>query len=145
MECNEVSNTSSATDSYGFQFANRSHRDEQPSESTSGLRDSEKLEPLHAPDELENSTQTLEEKNGCDNIAVSSDVSSGPLDPENITRSSMVDESFPNERTDGNNTRDEVCELPLNGEVVKMLLSKKPQANQSLKNLGTNKLLQILS
>ncbi|XP_042030290.1 uncharacterized protein LOC121777183 [Salvia splendens] len=53
MECNEVSNTSAATDAYGFQFANRSRRDEQPSESTSRLRDSEKSEPLDdAPDEL---------------------------------------------------------------------------------------------
>ena len=84
--------------------------------STSGLRDSEKSEPLDAPDELENNSQTSEEKNGCDNIAVSSDVSSEPLDPENITRFSVADESLPNEITVGNNTRDEVCELPLNGE-----------------------------
>ncbi|XP_057781509.1 uncharacterized protein LOC130999853 isoform X2 [Salvia miltiorrhiza] len=97
VECNEVSNTSACTDAYDFDFANRSHRVEQLSESTSGLREVEKSEPLEAPNELENNSRTLEEKSGCDNIAGLSDVSSGSLEPENVAR-------------------DEVCELPLNGE-----------------------------
>ncbi|KAL1535686.1 hypothetical protein AAHA92_28440 [Salvia divinorum] len=116
MECNVVSNTSACTDAYDFQFANRSHGVEQLSESTSGLREFEKSKPVEAPNKLENNSRPLEEKNGCDYIAISSDVSSGSLEPKNIARSGVVDESLSNEITAGNSTRDEVCEQPLNGE-----------------------------
>ncbi|KAL1562153.1 hypothetical protein AAHA92_04761 [Salvia divinorum] len=130
MELNEVRNTSACTDAYDFHFANRSRRVEQPSGSTSGVREFEKSESLEALYELENSTRILEEKNGCDNITVSSDVSSGSLEPDNTTRSTLADESLSNEITAGNSARDEVCELPFNGEDA----SFKEPASQS--NLG---------
>lgn len=113
MECNEVSNTNACSDAYDSQFENRSHRVERLSESTSGHRESEKSEPLVALNELENNNRTLEEKNGCDNIAGLSDVSS---EPENVTSFRVVDEGLSNEITAGNIAKDEVCELPCNGE-----------------------------
>ncbi|XP_047948102.1 uncharacterized protein LOC125194104 [Salvia hispanica] len=116
MELNEISNRSAGTDAYDFHFANRRHRVEQPSESTSGVRELEKSETLEAPTELENNIRILEEKNGCDSITVSSDVSSGSLEPDNIISSMVADESLSNEITASNIARDEVCELPFNGE-----------------------------
>ncbi|XP_042059895.1 uncharacterized protein LOC121804422 [Salvia splendens] len=116
VELNEISNTSACTDAYDFHYANRSHRVEQPSGSASGVREFEKSETLEAPTELENNIRILEEKNGCDNITGSSDVSSGSLEPDNITRSTVADESLSNEITASNIARDEVCELPFNGE-----------------------------
>ncbi|XP_042064790.1 uncharacterized protein LOC121808390 [Salvia splendens] len=127
MELNEISNASACTDAYDFHFANRSHRVEQPSESTSGVREFEKSETLEAPTELENNIRILEEKSGCDNITGSSDVSSGSLEPDNITRSPVADESLSNEITAGNIARYEVCELPFNGEDA----SFKESASQS--------------
>ncbi|KAH6799585.1 hypothetical protein C2S51_036069 [Perilla frutescens var. frutescens] len=110
--------TSACTDAYDLQSANMNHRDEQLGDSTSGVREFDKSGPLEDPKELENNSQTLEDKNDSDDIAGLSDMLSGSVEPGNATRSRLVGESLSNEIITGNITKDEACVLPFNGEDV---------------------------
>lgn len=117
IEANDRKITSACNDVNGFHSAIRDQRVQHVDKST-GFREFERSEPLEPQKELENSS--LVEKNGYNNIAGLSDVLSGSVEPNDITRSSLVGESFFDEIISGNIMEDEARELPFKGEDVSL-------------------------
>lgn len=107
MEANEIKDAGACNDANSLHFENRSCRiDQQLTKSTSG------------PKELENNSQTLEDINGCDNIAGLSDTLGGSFEHKVMSRSMLVGETLSNEIVAGNITEGVVRELPSKGEDV---------------------------
>lgn len=117
MEANETKITSACNDVNGFHSTNWSQSVQHVDKGT-GFREFERSEPLEPQIEMENSSLSLVEKNGYNNIAGLSDVLSGLVEPDDITRSRLVGESFFDETAYGNIMEDEAHELPFKGEDV---------------------------
>lgn len=106
MEADEIKDAGACNDAYNLHFENRISRIDQLTKSISG------------PKELENSIQTLEDINGCDNIAGLSGTLGGSFEDKVISRSMLVGETLSNEIVAGNIKEGVVCELPSKGEDV---------------------------